>query len=107
MFVYLNKRGQSTLEYGVIVAVIVAALLAMQFYLKRGVQGKLKQAADDTGEQYTPLNTTSNTTTTTTVNSTETVVGGSNPTTTTVSDQNQTRTSSENVGSLDQETWNK
>ena len=105
MFVYLNKRGQSTLEYGVIVAVIVAALLAMQFYLKRGVQGKLKQAADDTGEQYTPLNTTSNITTTSTVNSTETVVGGSNPTTTTASDQTQTRTSNENVGSLDQEKW--
>lgn len=105
MFIYLNKRGQSTLEYGVIIAVIVAALIAMQFYLKRGVQGRLKQAADDTGEQYTPLNTTSNITTTSTVTSTETVVGGTNPTTTTVSDQTQTRTASENVGSLDQEKW--
>ena len=34
----LRKRGQSTLEYAVLIVVIIAALIAMQVYLKRGLQ---------------------------------------------------------------------
>ncbi|MBI3319019.1 MAG: hypothetical protein HYZ89_00300 [Candidatus Omnitrophica bacterium] len=51
--------AQATLEYAVVIAVIVAALLAMQIYMKRGVQGKLRDATDQVGEQYRPANTTS------------------------------------------------
>jgi len=69
----LNKvRAQSTLEYAVVVACVVAALLGMQFYVRRGIQGKLRQAADETGEQYTPLNVSSNITTQTTSTTTVT-----------------------------------
>ena len=50
-------RGQATVEYAVIIAVIIAALLAMQVYMKRGVQGKLRDATDQVGEQFNPLNT--------------------------------------------------
>ena len=58
MIVYLNRqRGQSTLEYAILVVVIIAALLAIQVYLKRGVQGRLKSSADDIGDQYSPGNT--------------------------------------------------
>lgn len=71
MFIYLNKRGQSTLEYAVIIAVIVGALLAIQVYIKRGVQGRLKQASDDIGEQFSPGASTYNYTTTTTTLSDE------------------------------------
>ena len=49
-----KKAGQSTLEYAVVIAVVVAALLAMQIYMKRGAQGKLRQATDDIGEQFSP-----------------------------------------------------
>lgn len=49
-----SKRGQSTLEYALIVAVIIAGLLMMQHYVKRGYSGKLKSAADDMGEQFDP-----------------------------------------------------
>ena len=49
---FLNKRGQSTLEYGILIAIVVAALLAIQIYMKRGVQGRLGSAADDIGEQF-------------------------------------------------------
>ncbi len=58
MLTYLNqKRGQSTLEYAVLVVIIIGALLSIQFYIKRGVQGRLKSAADDIGDQYSVGNT--------------------------------------------------
>jgi uncharacterized protein (UPF0333 family) len=49
-----KRKGQSTLEYALIIAVVVAGLLLMQHYVKRGVAGRLKQASDDMGEQYDP-----------------------------------------------------
>ncbi len=58
MLQYLNqKRGQSTLEYAVLAVVIIGALLTVQVYIKRGVQGRLKTAADDIGDQYSEGNT--------------------------------------------------
>lgn len=49
-----KRKGQSTLEYALIIAVVVAGLLLMQHYVRRGVAGRLKQASDDMGEQYDP-----------------------------------------------------
>lgn len=40
------KGGQSIIEYAMFIAVVVLALLAMQVYLKRGLQGKIKDMAD-------------------------------------------------------------
>ncbi len=58
MLIHFNKkRGQSTLEYAVLVTIIIGALLSIQFYIKRGVQGRLKSAADDIGDQYSVGNT--------------------------------------------------
>ncbi len=51
-------RAQSTLEYAVVIACIVGALLSMQVYIKRAISGKLRLAADDIGQQYDPRNTT-------------------------------------------------
>lgn len=47
-------RGQSFLEYSVIIIVIAAALIAMRVYLVRSVQEKYRQSADvfGEGEQY-------------------------------------------------------
>ena len=56
----LNRKGQSTLEYAIVVAIIVGGLLAMQFYVKRGWEGKLKTAADDMGENFEPAKFTAN-----------------------------------------------
>ena len=47
-------KGQSTVEYAVLGVVVIAALLAMQVYMKRGVQGKLHDASDQVGEQFSP-----------------------------------------------------
>lgn len=38
---------------------VVAALLVMQTYIKRSLQGRLKQAGDSFGQQYSPGNTVS------------------------------------------------
>ena len=47
-----RRQGQSTLEYAVLVIIIIGALLSIQAYIKRGVQGRLKQATDDVGDQF-------------------------------------------------------
>ncbi|MBI3991048.1 MAG: hypothetical protein HY350_02755 [Candidatus Omnitrophica bacterium] len=49
-----NRKGQSTVEYALVIAVVVAGLLLMQHYVKRGYAGRLKSAADEMGEQYDP-----------------------------------------------------
>ncbi len=46
------KKGQSTLEYALIITVVIAALLAINVYMKHGVQGRLKESADDIGQQF-------------------------------------------------------
>jgi len=56
---YFSKRSQSLLEYSILFAVILSAILIMQFYLKRGYQGRLKREADTVGQQYSPGHTTS------------------------------------------------
>lgn len=48
----MKNKAQSTLEYAVIIAVVVGALLSMQIYMKRGVQGKLRESTDQIGEQF-------------------------------------------------------
>lgn len=60
MLKYFNKRrkkGQSTLEYAILIIIIIGALLSIQVYIKRGVQGRLKSAADDIGDQFSTGNT--------------------------------------------------
>ena len=60
MLKYLNKKrekGQSTLEYAILIIIIIGALLSIQVYIKRGIQGRLKSATDDIGDQFSPGNT--------------------------------------------------
>jgi len=52
-------KAQSILEYAMVIVCIAGALLAMQIYVKRGIQGRLRNAADEVGEQYSAKNTTS------------------------------------------------
>ena len=50
------NRGQSNIEYFLLIAVIVGALLGMQVYIKRGAQGRMRgysqQLSAETG--YSP-----------------------------------------------------
>lgn len=54
----MRRRGQSTLEYALIIAVVLGALLAMNNYMRRGVQGRLRSSADSIGDQFSAGNTT-------------------------------------------------
>ena len=49
-----KTKGQTILEYTVILIVILGTLVAMKDYIKRGIQGRWKSATDDFGEQYDP-----------------------------------------------------
>ncbi len=53
-----EKKGQSILEYAILLAVVIAALLIMQAFVKRGVSGGLKESADKMGEQFSAGGTT-------------------------------------------------
>jgi len=51
--------AQSILEYAMVIACLALAMFAMQIYVKRSIQGKLRTAADEIGEQYSAKHTTS------------------------------------------------
>ena len=42
----LMRKGQSTAEYAIVIGLVIAAALAMQVYVKRGVHAKIKGAVD-------------------------------------------------------------
>ncbi|MFH1360162.1 MAG: hypothetical protein ABIJ41_03895 [Candidatus Omnitrophota bacterium] len=71
-----KKKAQSTVEYAVLIIIIIGALLSIQVYIKRGVQGRLKSAADDIGDQFSPGRTNAYTYMHTSSNSTETYTAG-------------------------------
>ena len=41
-----HRKAQSTAEYVIVLGLIVAAVVAMQTYVKRGFQGRIKDAVD-------------------------------------------------------------
>ena len=73
----VNLKGQSIFEYTVLIIAVVAGLLCMQIYLKRGLQGRLRLGADTLSEtQYSPGQSTANMRTLITLNVEETSSGG-------------------------------
>lgn len=42
-----SRKGQNTAEYAILIALVVAAAVAMQTYVKRGAQARVKDSADD------------------------------------------------------------
>ncbi len=53
-----KNAGQSMVEYAILLGVVIAALLIMQVFVKRGFQGGLKDAADKMGDQFSAGSTT-------------------------------------------------
>ena len=100
----LGKRAQTTAEYAILIALVVAAVTAMQIYVKRGMQGKIKDVVDGMGagmgyagpvtSQYEPTMLTSTANTTQNSNDNENVaIGGATTRTGNVvvtADRNQT-----------------
>ena len=50
-------KGQSILEYVVLICVILTALLIMHVFIKRGYMGRLKEESETLGQQYSPRHT--------------------------------------------------
>jgi len=98
----IKRRAQSTLEYALIVAVVVGGLIAMQVYIKRGLQGKLKESADQLGEQYSPGYTTGTVTVNTTSSTQEDLASGITSTESTTA---QNITSSDQTTEYSEEYW--
>ena len=101
----MNKRrmrGQGTLEYVILTGFVVAALIAMGVYMKRGFQGRLRESTDQIGGQYSAQHTTSDYNTVTNLSQTENVAGGG-VTHTTITGNTQTKTGSEKVDTLSAE----
>lgn len=47
-----NTTAQSVIEYAILIGIVASALMAMQVYIKRGVQAGIKVSADELlGEQ--------------------------------------------------------
>jgi hypothetical protein len=49
----LNRKGQNIAEYSILIALVIAAAVAMQTYVKRGLQGRVRDAVDYTGNNTT------------------------------------------------------
>ncbi|MGA2775798.1 MAG: hypothetical protein ABSE81_07060 [Candidatus Omnitrophota bacterium] len=105
----LMRRGQSTAEYAIVIGLVIAAAVAMQVYVKRGLQGKIKVATDYTDSdaasvvgnagQYEPYYQSSDMTGTHTTSLTENTATGGAVTRTTGNDTS-TRTGTSTVGAV-------
>jgi Flp pilus assembly pilin Flp len=56
----IHNRGQTVIEYTILVIIVLGAFLTVGTYVKRGIQGRWKQTADDLGDQYDPRFANSN-----------------------------------------------
>lgn len=105
MFKFLRKiKGQSTMEYAILIIIIIGALVSIQVYIKRGVQGRLKSAADDIGEQFSPGNTNARISTVSFSNTRETFVNGVTKSIV-LSPETTNIVTSQNIINVQQEYW--
>jgi hypothetical protein len=54
------RQAQSILEYAILIAIVIAAVVVMQVYMKRGISGRLKDSSDriSGGESFSASGTT-------------------------------------------------
>lgn len=53
-----SNKGQNTAEYAIVIALIIGAAIAMQTYVKRGLQGRTKDATDYMANQTNTIGAT-------------------------------------------------
>ena len=58
----MKNKAQSLADYLIMVCIIISVLISMGAYIKRGIQGKMRQSADEIsgGLAYSPGATRSN-----------------------------------------------
>ncbi len=92
----IKRRGQSIWEYVAVLGLVTLAIMAINTYFKRGVQGRLKDMADTqiSSQQYVSGETKSDSVTTN-QNATQTTLQGN--TTGTTTQDTTTRHSTDNT----------
>ncbi len=100
-----SKKGQSTLEYAILILIVIVALLAMQTYLKRGIQGRMRESSENIGQAYSPGYTTSEFVTEATSSTTETVDGKAGITHTELNSREENKTGNEKIDTYENEYW--
>ena len=95
-----NRRGQSIVEYAIMIVVVVIALLAVNLYMKRGIQGRLRESTDQIGRQFDPetFNISWQSTSTGNTVSTENKAASGNTTSSITSGETVTRNEYEEFG---------
>ncbi len=53
-----NRKAQTTAEYAILIGLIIAALVAMQTYVKRGLQARMRDATDRVASENTAIGAT-------------------------------------------------
>lgn len=48
------RKAQSTLEYAIIISVVIAGLLVINTYMKKGFMGRMRESTDQIGKQFDP-----------------------------------------------------
>ena len=101
------RKAQSTLEYALLIGVVAGALVYMQNYLKRGIQGQIQKAGDQIGEAYSPELTYRSENTFVLIPTQEewTTRGAGSVTTTNVVGATQNTVSHKTLRALDEEIW--
>ena len=94
------------MEYAILIIIIIGALISIQVYIKRGVQGRLKSAADDIGEQFSPGNTNATIRTASVSNTRETFNAGITKSVV-LTPETTNIVTSQNIINVDQEYWGK
>lgn len=52
-----NKKAQNTMEYALLISIVIGVFSAMQIYLRRGLQGRIKAGADQIPDKVISLST--------------------------------------------------
>lgn len=53
-----NKKAQNTAEYAILIALVIAAAMAIQTYVKRGLEGRVRDAVTKYATDTSTLGTT-------------------------------------------------
>ncbi|HBR15930.1 MAG TPA: hypothetical protein DD723_10420 [Candidatus Omnitrophica bacterium] len=99
-----RKKGQSTLEYAVLVVITLGALMSAQVYMKRGIQGRFKSSADDIGDQFSVNNQNAVTTSRTTAYTEDTFKKGVTKSRL-INNEITTESTESEIADVDKEDW--
>ena len=98
-----QTRGQSTIEYAVLLAIVISAFLVIQIFVKRAAMGRMRSVTDQQlGRQWDPFNVSGTTSTTTTTHESQTLsTSGDSLTTITGAGELSKREADEKVKGID------